>query len=96
MVKGQGYELEITRKDLTKYVSTILELETHKRTLRTTESYLKEEINRLANTSTIPLPEKEQVKVDIAPNNSSTSFSNVCYGFLIVMGALILFRSFEQ
>lgn len=83
-------------KDLTKYVSTILELETHKRTLRTTESYLKEEINRLANTSTIPLPEKETVTVEIAPNDSSTSFANVFYGFLIVMGALILFLAFDH
>lgn len=81
---------------MTKYVSTILELETHKRTLRTTESYLKEEINRLANTSTIPLPEKETVTVEIAPNDSSTSFANVFYGFLIVMGALILFLAFDH
>lgn len=88
--------MEITSKDLTKYVSTILELETHKRTLRTTESYLKEEINRLANTSTIPLPEKETVTVEIAPNDSSTSFANVFYGFLIVMGALILFLAFDH
>lgn len=88
--------MEITSKDLTKYVSTILELETHKRTLRTTESYLKEEINRLANTSTIPLPEKEKVTVEIAPNDSSTSFANVFYGFLIVMGALILFLAFDH
>lgn len=88
--------MEITRKDLTKYVSTILTLETHKRTLRTTESYLKKEINRLANTSTIPLPEKEKVTVEIAPNDSSTSFANVFYGFLIVMGALILFLAFDH
>ena len=88
--------MEITSKDLTKYASTILELETHKRTLRTTESYLKEEINRLANTSTIPLPEKETVTVEIAPNDSSTSFANVFYGFLIVMGALILFLAFDH
>lgn len=88
--------MEITSKDLTKYVSTILELETHKRTLRTTESYLKEEINRLANTSTIPLPEKDKVTVEIAPNDSSTSFANVFYGFLIVMGALILFLAFDH
>lgn len=88
--------MEIARKDLTKYVSTILTLETHKRTLRTTESYLKKEINRLANTSTIPLPEKEKVTVEIAPNDSSTSFANVFYGFLIVMGALILFLAFDH
>ena len=88
--------MAITRKDLTKYVSTILTLETHKRTLRTTESYLKREINRLANTSTIPLPEKEQVRVEVAPNNPSNSFANVCYGFLIVMGALILFLAFDH
>lgn len=88
--------MKITSKDLTKYVSTILQLETHKRTLRTTESYLKKEINRLANTSTIPLPEKEKVTVEIVPNDSSTSFANVFYGFLIVMGALILFLAFDH
>lgn len=96
IVKGRGYQLEITRKDLTKYLSTILKLETHNRTLSITESYLKKRIHQLEHTCTTPLPEKEQVKVEIVPNTPSTSFANVCYVFLIVMGAFILLLAFDH
>lgn len=90
------YESTMTGKSLAEYVSTILELETQKRTLQITECLLEDKKYQLATTSTIRPPKKQHAQVDRDSENVSGAIGNLGYGVLALLAIVILFQGMND